>query len=150
MARVWDGVVKPFVPADKPACQGQSDPTSARCDENDTAVAYQKRVCAGCPVFASCASHSMDHEPYGLWGLTEAQRWNLGGVVPKEWGNLIPNPDVALDELQASGISLDVVGAILGVGPGHPTTVALAARQRARAMVTVLRPVQDAVAEIAA
>lgn len=135
-ARVWDGVVKPFIPTEQPACQGEPQPTTEGYGaENQAALDYQAAVCAACPVLVACASHAMNSEPYGLWGLTEKQRWHLGGVVPEEWANIAPNPDKALDELEASRLALDIVEQIITVtGPrNQPAFLALAARTQATA-----------------
>lgn len=112
-ARVWDEVIRTFIPSDRPACQGIQEATAAAYDEPSAGLIQQRVSCVGCPVFIACARHAIDHEPWGLWGLTEEQRWNLGGVVPKDWADHVPDPQIALDELHEQGVPFDAVVAVV-------------------------------------
>ena len=107
--RVWDGVIQAFEPDGPSACQGGDVPFEQGRAGDALAQQFQKEVCASCPVLVACARHALEHEPYGLWGLTESQRGNLGGVVAEEWAERTMDPMTAITELEANGIHLDTI-----------------------------------------
>ena len=107
--RVWNGVVQAFMPDQPSACQGGDVPFEQGRAGDALAQDFQTAICATCPVLVTCARHALEHEPYGLWGLTERQRGNLGGVVAEEWAEQTMDPMTAITELENNGIHLDTI-----------------------------------------
>lgn len=106
---MWDGRIVAFhVEGETMACLDlDSVPDSEPYGEfTDEVRKFQERFCADCPVFVQCALHAMDHEPYGTWGLTEGQRADFGGAVPREWSGWVPDPQRAARTASMSGVDL--------------------------------------------
>lgn len=57
----------------------------AMYEDDAAAVAYNRRVCAACPIRQACLQRALDlREPWGMWGgLTAAERGRLVGAVLK-------------------------------------------------------------------
>lgn len=122
--RIWDEVIVPFAPAQPGACEGVEEFTmndAGYSVRRQGALALQADFCASCPILRECIAHSYNHEPYGLRGLTEHQRRDLGGVVASEWADYEANPAQALEEIGTSGIPVELVKEVIQeAGHGVP------------------------------
>lgn len=87
-------------------------------DRPDKALAMRMHrdalaICADCPLALTCAQYAMANEERGLWGITEAERWHLGGHG---------RPARREDRRSQTG-ALDATLAIMDrFGPDHPVT----------------------------
>lgn len=117
---IWDLEPVAFIPDQPTPCMTGAAAASAADLTGTRALAaraeldeYQRTMCATCPALIACAAHALVNEPYGTWGLTEEQRYGLGGVLPPEWPEVNVSPLDALESITSNGISLDDVKEII-------------------------------------
>ncbi len=63
-------------------CTGDPE---AMYEDGAAAIAYNRRVCAACPIRAACLQRALDlREPWGMWGgLTPRERDDLLNPAPR-------------------------------------------------------------------
>lgn len=118
---IWDLEPVAFIPDQPTACMTSTATTATVADLTGTkALAaraeldeYQRTMCAACPALIDCAAHALVNEPYGTWGLTEEQRYGLGGVLPPDWPEINVSALDALESITGNGITLDDVADIV-------------------------------------
>lgn len=117
---VWDLEPVAFIPDQPTACvDGTVGTTVADLTGPQARAAraeldeFQRTRCATCPALIACAAHALVNEPYGMWGLTEEQRYGLGGVLPPDWPEINVSPLDALESITGNGITLDDVKDII-------------------------------------